>query len=797
MVLEKFCEVYHGKYRCQLRTGNGDPLLDATFSSDLPVSSQTLNILQIATNPSRGGRHIYNIVVEYTLANFSKFGYAAETSTRTITLSVKILALDAKNLRDGMGVSCDHLLRVCAPETTTRGTEPWSPRDFYDNVYVPLDMDVSPEFPAIDQLDCKLYPFQKRAVQWLLQREGASQRDELRQDNHGLPPGFIRTMDAEGKSCLTSRLLGMVTTDENVAFDIDNNLYGGILAEEMGLGKTVEMIALICLHKQASCENLRSRLPLPRCSATLIITPPAILDQWRTELSTLAPSLKVLIYEGLKAEVGKTNYEDLFSVQDVVLTTYNILGKEIHYAETVDRSLRHEKKYETKLSPLTHMVWWRVVLDEAQIVESVSNAAKVAKLIPREMAWCVSGTPVKKDVRDLFGLLDFLRYRPYCDLPVKIWDRLVTHDKEIFKHIFGTIALRHTKDQIKNEIRLPPQKRVVITVPFTQIEEQHYLTLFKEMSEECGLDLNGAPLTEDWDPESPVVIEKMRNWLIRLRQTCLHPEVGVKNRKALGNGKGPLRTVGEVLEVMIEQNETATRSEERTNLLSQIRRGQLLEHAELSEEALEVWLHTLEEATVIAQDCRDQLRAEMYRLGLTDDSLWAADVADAEGTTVARSGLYRQRLRAAIELEHMCTFFVANAYFQIKTDEEKTKLDSKEYHELERKEESTYEKAKLLRKELLKEARRKADALIVKISDRVESGSLVVVPRMPDPEDQAGIESRAYIDRLNTLVTKLEGQAEQINEWRKQTIKLLIMPLVDEVSAFPVPQLSSHIFEIV
>ena len=105
---------------------------------------------------------------------------------------------------------------------------------------------------------------------------------------------------------------------------------------------------------------------------------------------------------------------------------------------------------------------------------------------------------------------------------------------------------------------------MVITVPFTQIEEQHYSTMFEQMTEDCGLNLDGTPRVDDWDPDSPATIEKMRSWLTRLRQTCLHPEIGARNRRALGNGKGPLRTVGEVLEVMIEQNDVAARLEERT-----------------------------------------------------------------------------------------------------------------------------------------------------------------------------------------------------------------------------------------
>lgn len=88
--------------------------------------------------------------------------------------------------------------------------------------------------------------------------------------------------------------------------------------------------------------------------------------------------------------------------------------------------------------------------------------------------------------------------------------------------------------------------------------------MFGQMAEDCGFNLDGTPRIDDWNPDSPATVEKMRNWLIRLRQTCLHPEVGARNRRALGNSKGPLRTVEEVLEVMIEQNDIAARLEERT-----------------------------------------------------------------------------------------------------------------------------------------------------------------------------------------------------------------------------------------
>ena len=58
----------------------------------------------------------------------------------------------------------------------------------------------------------------------------------------------------------------------------------------------------------------------------------------------------------------------------------------------------------------TDIKFFRVVLDEAQMVESgVANAARLARKIASSHAWAVSGTPLGKDkLDDLHGLLFFL-----------------------------------------------------------------------------------------------------------------------------------------------------------------------------------------------------------------------------------------------------------------------------------------------------------------------------------------------------------------------------------------------------
>jgi E3 ubiquitin-protein ligase SHPRH len=87
--------------------------------------------------------------------------------------------------------------------------------------------------------------------------------------------------------------------------------------------------------------------------------------------------------------------------QDVVVTTYEVLRTEIWAAsDEPTRSMRNEKQYERRKSPLVQLSWWRVCIDEAQMVENwTNNAAQLARRIPRINAWGVTGTPVKDDVQ--------------------------------------------------------------------------------------------------------------------------------------------------------------------------------------------------------------------------------------------------------------------------------------------------------------------------------------------------------------------------------------------------------------
>lgn len=302
---------------------------------------------------------------------------------------------------------------------------------------------------------------------------------------------------------------------------------------------------------------------------------------------------------------------------------------------------------------------------------------------------------------DIRGLLSFLRYEPYAS-DKKVWDSLTTRFKPSFRSLITSISMRHTKALVRSEISIPPQHRYVITMPFTAVEEQHYQSLFQELAASCGLDTQGMPITEDWDPEDPAVQSAMRVALDRLRQTALHPDVGNRNRRALGLKANAMRTVAEVLDAMLEQSKGAQRTDQRALLQCGISKGLILAGLQRTDEALVVWEEIREKSTAIVDECRQDLERETEMAAKSGPSPDVhGDEPNYDVSVPVKEA--RRRLRSALEIRHKAVFFCANAYFSIKSNDEVTAPESDEFRRLEKLEVEGYDLAKAIRKEILQE----------------------------------------------------------------------------------------------
>lgn len=677
-----------------------------------------------------------------------------------------------------------------------------SPQVFYESAFMTDESFSDLDSAVIPNLTSRLYPFQRRALQWLLAREGVKLCTTTDGESHriedapalcntGLPLSFRERKDAAGSSFYHSDLYHVVSRDIEPWRELESSLRGGILAEEMGLGKTVETISLILLHRRSTQSQIihdpYTNQLVRATGATLIVTPETLKKQWVGEISKHAPILDVMVYEG-RAKHRATEEELIQQMMgsDIVVTTYNVLRTEVHFARPEpERSRRHERTHSRASSPLIKLSWWRVCLDEAQQIESgVSAAAEVARLVPRVNAWGITGTPVKEKTKDLWGLLLFLRYEPFASYPA-IWDALVTSHQPIFKDLFKRLALRHTKHAVRHELVLPQQKRFVITMPFTAVEEQNYRTRFKHEVETLGLDTTGTPLNPaEWDSSTPSTIDQMRRALATLRQTVLHPQLGPERARVLGQVNRALKTIDEVLDAMIDQTDTIIKTHQRAYFTAKLKRGQLLENSPRVREALAIWEEALREIETVESECRDQLRIEIETVASDAAQGQHAVSDDIEGDTdeenvSPRVGAARRKLRSALDLKHRAVFFIASAYYQIKTNEDWTQPDSDEFKRLEKLEVDGYDRANQIRKEILQEVHGKASGYMAVLAKKVRVQSFVEIPQLRC-HLKAGIETRRYFDDYGQLIDVLNDQANMVDEWREIVIQLLIKPLVDQ-----------------
>ena len=129
-----------------------------------------------------------------------------------------------------------------------------------------------------------------------------------------------------------------------LALESDRSRFqGGILADSMGLGKTLSIISLI-----AHGHNQDSLVP-PGCMPTLLIVPSSLLHNWENELSKHVHSstLSWRIYHGPRRNRIITELLDC----NIVLTTYSIVASEWKHLGSMQ-------------TPLFTASWHRIVLDE-------------------------------------------------------------------------------------------------------------------------------------------------------------------------------------------------------------------------------------------------------------------------------------------------------------------------------------------------------------------------------------------------------------------------------------------------
>ena len=154
---------------------------------------------------------------------------------------------------------------------------------------------------------------------------------------------------------------------------------GGILADEMGMGKTIQTISLL-LHAKAerakaaveAAKEGKALTAAERPGPTLIVVPTSALVQWEDEIRncTQPGSLSVLVYYSDRKTMSKETLEGV----DVVLTTYPVVEGE--WRKVINRAMVECEYCGKKLLPRSLVVHQKYFCGP--------DAVRTAKLAMRE-----------------------------------------------------------------------------------------------------------------------------------------------------------------------------------------------------------------------------------------------------------------------------------------------------------------------------------------------------------------------------------------------------------------------------
>jgi len=161
---------------------------------------------------------------------------------------------------------------------------------------------------------------------------------------------------------------------------------GACLADDMGMGKTIQVLSLLLVLQQ---ESSRGRRQSGTAFSSILVAPASLLANWASEVERFTPTLKVLIAHPSSvstADLKEMTPESLADV-DLVITSYGAL-------------LRHDW--------LTSTRWQVAVIDEAQAIKSpgAKQTRAVKKLIAQTRV-ALTGTPVENRLSDLWSIFDF------------------------------------------------------------------------------------------------------------------------------------------------------------------------------------------------------------------------------------------------------------------------------------------------------------------------------------------------------------------------------------------------------
>ncbi|BAY61537.1 putative helicase [Calothrix brevissima NIES-22] len=298
----------------------------------------------------------------------------------------------------------------------------------------------------------------------------------------------------------------------------------GCLADDMGLGKSVQVIARLVQEKERQGGDL---------APTLLIAPTSVVGNWQKEIAKFAPHLKSMVHHGGDRTQDTAKFKAACVQHDVVITSFTLARKDEKLLNSVE--------------------WQRLVLDEAQNIKNPKAAQTKAILkLSAKHRLALTGTPVENRLLDLWSIFNFLnpgylgkeaQFRKSFEIPIqKDNDRVKS---VTLKKLVEPLILRRVKTDQSIINDLPDKVEQILYTNLTKEQASLYEVVVKDVEEQLqkaeGIQRKGLILST----------------LMKLKQICNHPAQFLQDNSEFSPERShKLSRLAEMVEEAISEGES-------------------------------------------------------------------------------------------------------------------------------------------------------------------------------------------------------------------------------------------------
>uniref|UniRef100_A0A8C7WTB0 Helicase ATP-binding domain-containing protein n=1 Tax=Oryzias sinensis TaxID=183150 RepID=A0A8C7WTB0_9TELE len=209
----------------------------------------------------------------------------------------------------------------------------------------------------------------------------------------------------------------------------------------------------------------------------MVLSPLSVLENWRKELESFAPSLTVLCYHGDKDRRAEMQLQASSQDFQVLLTTYELCLKDASF--------------------LRRWRWEVLVVDEAHRLKNPNSLLhQTLSEFSVDFRVLLTGTPIQNSLQELYSLLSFIQPSIFAandvDSFVDYYSRVISLLSKAteLQSVLEPFLLRRIKSEVA--VDLPKKTELVVYHGMSALQKKYYKAI---LMKDPG---------EDWAPEQCV-----------------------------------------------------------------------------------------------------------------------------------------------------------------------------------------------------------------------------------------------------------------------------------------------------